>query len=138
MHPQSIKRLKDKIRKLTNRNWSVSMEFRIKRLNRLITGWVQYFKYCNMQTLVKEIDRWTRRRLRAVRWKEWKKIRTKKENLIKLGLDKSKAWEYANSRKKYWRISNSWILDKTLTIQYWNSQGFKGFYNYYSKVKVYT
>lgn len=114
------------------------MEFRIRKLNQLITGWVQYFKYCNMQSLLKEIDEWTRRRLRAVRWKEWKKVRTKKQNLIKLGLEKSKAWEYANSRKKYWRISSSWILHKTLTIQYWKSQGFKGFYNYYSTVRINT
>ena len=138
MHPSSIKRLKDNIRKLTNRNWSVSMEYRIKKLNQLKAGWIHYFKYCDMQSLMKEIDVWTRRRLRAVRWKEWKKVKTKKYNLIKLGVDKSKAWEYANSRKKYWRISNSWILHKTLTIQYWKSQGFHGFYNYYSKVRNYT
>ncbi len=50
----------------------------------------------------------------------------------------SKAWEYANSRKRYWRISNFWILHKIPTIRYWNSQGFKSFYGYYPKVRVYT
>lgn len=112
------------------------MEYRIRKINELITGWVQYFKLAEMKTILTKVDEWTRRRLRAVRWKEWKKIKTKKQNLTKLGIYKTKAWEYANSRKKYWRISSSWILTKTLTNQYWDSQGYKGFLNYYKVVKI--
>ncbi|RMA68803.1 hypothetical protein C8D75_1844 [Petrotoga olearia] len=48
-------------------------------------------------------------------WKGWKKIKTRHENLVKLGLNTYKAWEYANTRKGYWRISNSPILSRTLT-----------------------
>lgn len=131
-----IKRLKDKIRQLTSRKWSVAMEYRLHKLTQLMRGWVQYYKMASMKNIMKEMDQWIRRRLRAIRWKEWKKIRSKQDNLIKLGIDNSKAWEYANSRKKYWRTAGSWILTKTLTNQYWLSQGYKDFSSYYLSVKV--
>ena len=57
-------------------------------------------------------------------WKQWKKIRTKYENLMKLGLNKQKAWEYANTRKGYWQIAGSYILATTLTNEYLEKQGF--------------
>ncbi|MDW7672761.1 MAG: group II intron maturase-specific domain-containing protein [Bacillota bacterium] len=131
-----VKRLKNKIRKLTSRKWSVAMEYRLHKLAQLMRGWVQYYKMANMKKIARNVDQWTRRRLRAVRWKEWKKIRTKHDNLVRLGIDNSKAWEYANSRKKFWRISSSWILTKTLTNQYWLSQGYKDFSSYYLSVKI--
>ncbi|WP_343185052.1 group II intron maturase-specific domain-containing protein [Anoxynatronum sibiricum] len=124
-----IKRLKDKICQLTSRKWSIAMGYRLHKLTQLMKGWVQYYKMADMKSFALSVDQWTRRRLRAIRWKEWKKIRTKLDNLVRLGIDKSKAWEYANSRKKCWRISGSWILTKTLTNQYWLSQGYKDFSN---------
>ena len=57
-------------------------------------------------------------------WKQWKKISTKHDNLIRLGLNKSKAWEYANTRKGYWRVSNSPILSRTLTNEFLKKSGF--------------
>jgi len=131
-----IKRLKDKIRQLTSRKWSIAMEYRLHKLTQLMRGWVQYYKMADMKSITQSIDQWIRRRLRSIRWKEWKKIRTKHDNLVRLGIDNSKAWEYANSRKKYWRISGSWILTKTLTNQYWLSQGYKEFSSYYLSVKI--
>jgi len=105
------------------------------KINQLITGWVQYFKYGEMKTIMNRIDEWTRRRLRAIRWKEWKKVRTKQKNLMKLGINKRKAWEWANTRKSYWRIAFSWILTKTLNNQYWYDEGYKGFWKYYNFVR---
>lgn len=114
------------------------MGVRLLKLKQLMEGWVQYYKMASMKTFLKGLDGWIRRRLRAIRWKEWKKIRTKHDNLVKLGVGNTQAWEYANSRKKYWRIANSWILGKTLTNQYWASQGFKDFSSYYNVVKIDT
>ncbi|WP_339062724.1 group II intron maturase-specific domain-containing protein [Tepidibacillus marianensis] len=122
-----MKRLKDKIKDITNRNVSRSMESRMKSLNQLITGWVNYFRIAAMKGKLKEIDGWTRRRLRACVWKQWKRIRTRYRNLLKFKLPDGKAWEYANTRKGYWRISNSPILSKTLTNQYWINQALKVF-----------
>lgn len=67
-------------------------------------------------------------------WKHWKKIKTKYANLIKLGIDKSKAWEYANTRKGYWRIFNSPILARALTNERPKKQGFPTMSETYLKV----
>lgn len=135
-HEKSIERLKDKIREITNRNVGISMEWRIKRLNLLTVGWVNYFKIADMKGKLREIDEWTRRRLRACLWKQWKKVKTKFTNLKKLGIPKYKAWQYANTRKGYWRISNSPILSRTLTNQYWTNQGLKTFSMQYGKLNL--
>ncbi|EGD49972.1 Group II intron maturase-specific domain protein [Thermoanaerobacter ethanolicus JW 200] len=74
---------------------------------------------------MKTLDEWIRRRLRACIWKQWKKIKTKHDNLVKLGVEEQKAWEYANTRKGDLRISNSPILNKTLTNKYFESIGYK-------------
>jgi hypothetical protein len=85
---------------------------------------VNYFGIADMGSLVKELDEWLRRRIRMCYWKRWKKIKTRHDNLVKLGIDRHKAWEYANTRKGYWRISNSPILARALTNERLKKQGF--------------
>ncbi|MGL5067865.1 MAG: group II intron reverse transcriptase/maturase [Sarcina sp.] len=124
IHEKSFKRLKDKVKFYTNRNKGVSMEYRLKKLKEIIIGWTNYFGIAKGKEKLKIIDGWIRRRIRACFWKQWKKIKTKRNNLIKLGVKNGKAWEYANTRKGYWRISNSPILSKTLTNKYLENIGF--------------
>ena len=90
------------------------LDWRRYKLKVLVNGWVNYFKLADTKTLLKEIDEWCRRRIRMVYWKQWKKTRTKLKALVKLGIPKNKAWEWANSRKAYWRIAGSWVLTRTL------------------------
>lgn len=124
VHQMSIKKLKEKLRSITGRSNAMSMEFRALKLKQLIIGWISYFKLADMKSTLRELDEWLRRRLRLCYWKQWKKIKTKYDNLIRLSIDKWKAKEYANTRKGYWRISNSPILKRTLTNQYLREQGF--------------
>ncbi|WP_242954989.1 hypothetical protein [Clostridium magnum] len=67
-------------------------------------------------------------------WKQWKKIKTKHDNLKKLGVKESKAWEFANTRKSYWRIANSPILATTLTNSYFEKIGYTSIHKRYKKV----
>ena len=115
VHTKSIDKFKDKIRRITSRSNGMSMERRYEKLQQVIRGWVNYFKIAHMKELTEDLDQWIRRRLRMCYWKKWKKIGTKYDNLVKLGIDNYKAWEFANSRKSYWRLSNSPILAKSLT-----------------------
>ena len=62
--------------------------------------------------------------IRMCYWKQWKKISSKHEDLVKLGADDRKAWEYANTRKSYWHIANSFILATSITNEYLEKQGF--------------
>lgn len=119
----------EKLKKITNRNWGVSMEYRILKLNQLIQGWGNYFKIGDITKYSIEIDSHIRRRLRACRWKEWKKTRTKYRNLKNLGIQSNKAWKLANTRKGYWRVSQNPTINVALSNQYWLEQGLKSLRN---------
>lgn len=134
IHPKSIKKVKSTIRKITNRNHSRNFEERLEILGRVTTGWVNYFGLADAKKIMEELDGWTRRRLRACLWKQWKRIRTKHDNLVKLGLLSPKAWEWSNSRKKYWRIAGSFILATTVTNQVLEECGYKSLVKQYERV----
>lgn len=135
IHPKSVERVKDKIRSVTNRNRSMSMEERLARLNQITTGWINYFGMADAKYLLQSLDEWMRRRIRACFWKQWKRIRTKHDNLVRLGVRNSHAWEWANSRKGYWRIAGSWILSTTLTKERLEGLGFSSLGSRYSVLK---
>lgn len=128
---ESIKRFKQRIRELTSRKKSIDMEKRIGKLNQYLVGWLGYYQLAETPSIFKTLDSWVRRRLRMIRWKEWKKVKTKYKNLMKFGITRGKAWEWANTRKAYWRIAKSPILHKALGDQYWRDQGLKSLYNRY-------
>lgn len=136
VHPKSIAKMKAKIKELTSRSNGWGNERRKKTLSQFIKGWVNYFKLADMKSLLKRIDEWYRRRLRMVVWKQWKRIRTKYTNLIKLGIKKSKAWEWSNTRKGYWHTANSFILTRTITTERMRKAGYVFLFDYYQKVRV--
>ena len=123
-HGKSIKRFKDKIRELTSRKQARSVELILKRLKRYTVGWLGYYSIADMESRIKRLNEWIRRRIRQIYWKQWKKIKTKHDNLVKLGIDNENAWKWANSRKAYWRVANSHILAKSLTNKYLASVGY--------------
>ena len=84
----------------------------------------RYYSIADMESRIKSLNEWIRRRIRQIYWKQWKKIKTKHDNLVKLGIDNENAWKWANSRKAYWRIADSHILHKSLTNKYLASVGY--------------
>jgi RNA-directed DNA polymerase len=123
--PTAIQRLKDQLRMLTRRRWSVSMDYRIGRLNRFITGWVAYFRLAQRVSVLGKLDGWLRRRLRQVRWKEWKTTAAKRHNLRIRGISESEARKWAGVSRRYWRVAGSQILQVSLPNSYWNHLGLK-------------
>lgn len=135
IHPKSVKKFKENIRKVTNRNRSISFEERLEKLTVMGRGWVNYFGIADAKEVMDELDMGTRRRLRACLWKQWKRIGTKHDNLVKLGVNDSKAWEWANTRKKYWRIAGSFVLATTVTNKYLEECGYFSLVKQYRKVR---
>jgi RNA-directed DNA polymerase len=131
VHPRSIAKMKEHIRTLTSRSNGWGHARRKEALRLFITGWVNYFKLADMKMLLENVDEWYRRRLRMVIWKHWKRIRTRGRNLMKLGIVKYKAWEFANTRKGYWRIANSPILKRSVTSDRLKQAGYIFFSDYY-------
>lgn len=107
VHPKSIAKFKDKIRVITSRSNAMSMEVRYVKLKQVIVGWVNYFKIANMRKIAQQLDKWIRRRIRMCYWKQWKKCKTKREELIKLGISEDIAREHSGSRKSYWRMADT-------------------------------
>ena len=128
---ESVKRLKAKIREITSRSKPYPIELRIEKLNQYLTGWCGYFALADTPSKFKEFDEWIRRRLRMCEWKQWKLPKTRVRKLKGLGVPSQKAYEWGNSRKKYWRIAQSPILHKTLNNSYWSSRGLKSLYQRY-------
>jgi len=134
VHPKSITKMKAKIKELTLRSNGCGDAKRKEKLKQFITGWVNYFKFADMKSLLQGVDEWYRRRLRMVIWKQWKRTKTRLLNLIKLGIVKYKAWEYANTRKGYWRTAKSPILNKSVTNDRLKLAGYIFLSDYYRKV----
>jgi len=136
VHPQSIHKLKEKIRKITGRSNGMGIRQRKERLLQSVRGWVNYFKLADMKKLLKSLDEWMRSRIRMVTWKRWKRVRTHFTNLKRLGLDEERAWMWANTRKGYWRTAHSPILLRTLSNQRLKQAGYLNFYDYYLQINV--
>lgn len=136
IHPKTIAKMKNRIRVLTARSNGWGNGYRVLKLKQYITGWVNYFKLADMKRLLKVTDEWMRRRIRTVYWKQWKKIRTRFKMLKHFGIDDEKAWVFANTRKGYWRTSNSPILNRSLDNWTLNNLGYISFFDYYQRVCV--
>lgn len=124
VHPASLRKFKTKLKKITGRSNAMSMDQRAEKLRQCIVGWVNYFGMADMKKVAQALDEWLRRRIRMCFWKQWKKIRTKHDNLVKLGIENHRAWGYANTRKGYWHSANSPILSRTLTKEHLRKMGF--------------
>ncbi len=114
-HQKSKDKCVKRLREITSRSRGQSLEAFRKQLSEFVRGWVNYFLRSDMAIFVRDTDKWLRRRIRQIYWKQWKKVSTKYRALQKLGASASTAWQYANTRKLYWHTANSWILATTLT-----------------------
>ena len=129
VHQKSVAKMKNKIRELTDRNNGMSNAKREEKYQQFVRGCVNYFKLADMKKILKETDEWARRRIRAVYWKQWKKIKTKYRMLKALGLEHWKAKELACSRKGYWRMAH--VLNSVITNKIIAKLGYTSMLDYY-------
>ena len=88
VHPKSYLKLRTRLKELTGRNNSMGYAQRKPELHLFSRGWIEFFQLADMQSYLKRIDEWLRRRIRMCIWKCWKKIKTKFVNLQKCGVSK--------------------------------------------------
>ena len=131
---QSLKRHKEKLKDILNRSKPIPLEQRIIKLNQINIGWINYYGIAKCKGILEQLDTWIKQRLRMCVWKQWKRVRTRYKNLKKLGLTHYRAIKFANTRKGYWRIANSAILNTTLTNKFFADLGLKSLTCHYIKI----
>ena len=104
-HLKSIQKFKRKLKQLTKRSWSISLEERIIKLNQVIRGWINYFRIADMKMHMIRLSEHLRRRIRCIMWKQWKIPDKRILELVKLGANKEQAKAISYTRKSYWNTS---------------------------------
>jgi RNA-directed DNA polymerase len=106
--PESIRRLKAKVRTIFREGRGRSLPQVIKDLNQLLRGWMQYFRLAEVKVVFEELDGWLRRKLRCLLWRHWKRPRTRMKELMKRGLEKLRAWKSSvNGYGAWWNAGAS-------------------------------
>ena len=131
--PKKLDQLKERVREITSRTRSISMNNRLKELNRYLMGWIGYFRLASAKTHCERLDEWIRRRLRMCLWKQWKLPRTRRRNLRALGVPEWAARMMANSRRGCWEMSRN--INNALNRSYWNDQGLLSLTSRYLEIR---
>ena len=137
-HMKSILKLKRKLKALTKRSWSISLDVRLEKLRQLITGWINYFRIAKMKTALQEIDSKVRKRVRVVIWKQWKKIRTRYDALRNLGIGHREAYNVANCRRSYQYICGIGTIHVALSNERLKKRGLTSLLDHFNRVHLST
>lgn len=138
-HIKSVQKFKTKLCDILVRSRSISLDERFLKLKQLIYGWVNYFRIADMKALLsKEIDPNIRRKLRVIIWKEWKKIKKRYTCLRKLGISHRDAYVTANSRKGYYHVAHTRVIETAISKERLNKRGLVNSLDYYLKVHTIT
>lgn len=134
--PRSLQRAKDRIRYITRRNRGISFERMIEELNRFLTGWVTYFRYAHAKGHLRNMDGWTRRKLRCVRLKQRKRVKAVADFLMKQGVPEWRAWILALSGKGWWRMSGSPQASEAMPVAWFKEMGLVNLTERYEALKA--
>ena len=136
VHGKSWKKAKDKLRMLTSRSKCGSIVKTMERIKEYMRGWLNYYRIADMKNNIERLNGWLYRRIRMCIWKQWKVSKTRKRKLIGLGMTEWVACEGAYSRKAYWRMAGSGVLNRALTKERLINWGFYDLATAYQSMHV--
>ena len=120
---KAFREFKRRVRQFTGRSWFVSMDYRLHKLAEYVRGWMNYYGISEYYRPIPEIDEWLRRRIRMCFWKQWRYVRTKVRNLLRLGTYKKEAILTALSRKGPWHCARTLATQAGMTNKWLAEQG---------------
>ena len=135
-HLKSYQKLIRKLKQLTDRSWSISLDNRIKKINYVVRGWINYFRIANMRQKIIDIDQHLRTRIRVVIWKQWKKTLRRYKALRQLGLTHELAFNCANTRKGYYQICKTTYIQFAINNERLRKRGLVFVLDQYEKVHI--
>ena len=121
--PESIRRLKAKVRVIFREGRGRSLSQVIKDLNQFLRGWSQYFRLAEVKGIFEELDGWIRRKLRCLLWRQWKRVFTRAKNLMQRGLEESRAWKSATNGRGAWWNSGASHMNEAFPKSYFDRLG---------------
>jgi len=136
VHPKSWKKFKSRLKDLSSRRNVQSIKPALAKMTVCARGWLNYYGIASMKSLIEDANGWLYHRIRMCIWKQWKRVRTKYRNLKKLGIPEKYAWMAANSRKGYWRTSNTTTVKRAMSKERLIRAGFYDLANAYQSVHV--
>lgn len=136
VHKQSLQKARKKLIQLTKRNRGCNVRRVMEEVKIFVRGWVGYFRVADMKRIMGRWDEWIRRRIRMYIWKQWKKPRTRVQNLIKLGIPEWAAKTYGNARKGYWRMSGTTTVMRAISNERLAAAGYFEILTYYESVHL--
>ena len=136
VHGKSWKKMKSKLKALSSRRTVQSIRPSLEKIKVYMRGWLNYYGIADMKNKIDTLNSWLYHRIRMCIWKQWKKIRTKQRNLVKLGIPEYYARMAANSRKAYWFTSNTTTVKRALSKQRLINSGFYDLATAYQSVHI--
>ena len=122
-HEKSLQQFKYCIRQITGRSRGIAMENKITELTQYLRGWINYFGIAQGFQKCIDLDCWIRRRMRMSFWKNWRRVRTKVRNLMRMGVSESLAVTCVSSGKSYWRSAKTEGIHIALNNEFFEKMG---------------
>ena len=135
-HIKSFQKLERKLKEITKRSWSMSLDNRIKKINYVVRGWVNYFRIADMKNMLTKIDKHLRTRIRVIIWKQWKKTMKRYKSLKQLGVSHEIAFNCSNTRKGYYQICKSRYIQFAINNERLRKRGLVFLLDQYEKVHI--
>lgn len=132
-HKESFMKLFKKLKKLVKRSWSIDLTYRIKKINEVLRGWINYYRQSSMKKRLFRIGNWLRNAIRVVIWKQWKVPSKQMPSLVKLGIDEEEAKGITYCRRGYQFIAHSYIVQRAITNLRLKKRGLLDPLEYYLK-----
>lgn len=132
-HEKSVAKFKARMKQITCRSWGVGNDYKVRKLNELIRGWINYFKIGSMKTLCAKLDSNIRYRLRMCIWKHWKTPQNRAKNLMKLDVPRWAAFKIAYCGDRYARLAHNGWVQKAISNKRLASFGLVSMLDYYTE-----
>ena len=135
-HAKSLRKAKETLKKLTSRSRGRNVRVVMQEVKTFMQGWLDYYHIASMKVTMRGWDKWLRRRIRMYIWKQWKKSKTRVENLKKLGIPEKFAYMWGNTRLGYWRVAKSPVLSRSITNERLARAGYFDIFGKYESMRL--